>query len=508
MFNPPKLHKHDWFMTMVTTLIESSVKGGSGGDHGDGDDDDHGWSGLYGPNGTFDGGGGGDGDGGPFNFTVKRALDAIFENQLNVDKVLVLYLEVAIVVAYGVLFVIGLVSNGLVCFVVFRQCGKKNVPSQGPSPRNLYIVNLAFADIIMCVVCMPFTLWALMSRRWTWGLIMCKTVPAAQGANITVSACTITAIALDRYFTIVRNPRGSVFRCSVAKTLVLIWMVSFAAMVPLLLYQNVEEVHVGPIRLYEACVEKWPNHMAQQTFTVGLAVAQFVLPFTTISLIHLKISSYLTVHLKHPAVPSKEINCRRVRRELSRNKRTMWILSSIAVVFAISWLPLTVFTLLVEFQPHLIDSTDALYKAFAVVHMMAMSTTCTNPLLYGWLNTNFRRDISGICRQMWYCCGDQKPPPRRRRYPSVATDYRGPNDRRLGLGSEAAGGCGGGGGGGGGFGGGGGSRRHHMHHDPETTGMSMVVKSDRRFSTSYLTTLTTVTSRSQPGSSMGRVENV
>lgn len=200
MFNPPKLHKHDWFMTMVTTLIETSVKGGRGG--GDYDDGygDHGWSGLYGPNGTYDGGGDDQsGGGGPFNITIKRALDVIFDNQLNVDKVLVLYLEVAIVVAYGVLFVIGLVSNGLVCFVVFRQCGKKNVPSQGPSPRNLYIVNLAFADIIMCVVCMPFTLWALMSRRWTWGLIMCKTVPAAQGANITVSACTITAIALDRY---------------------------------------------------------------------------------------------------------------------------------------------------------------------------------------------------------------------------------------------------------------------------------------------------------------------
>lgn len=114
-----------------------------------------------------------------------------------------------------------------------------------------------------------------------------------------------------RYFTIVRNPRGSMFRCSVAKTLILIWLVSFAAMVPLLLYQHVEVVYAGKLRLYEACVEKWPSRMFQQTFTVGLAVAQFVLPFTTISLIHLKISSYLTVHLKHPALPSKEINCRR-----------------------------------------------------------------------------------------------------------------------------------------------------------------------------------------------------
>lgn len=172
----------------------------------------------------------------------------------------------------------------------------------------------------------------------------------------------------------------------------------------------------------------------------------------------------------------------------------MWILSSIAVVFALSWLPLTVFTLLVEFKPHLIQSTETMYKAFAFTHMIAMSTTCTNPLLYGWLNTNFRRDISGVCRQMWYC-GDQRPPPRRR-HPSVATDYRGPNDRRPGPGHGSEVPC----------------RRNHQyhqhHHDGETTGLSIVVKSDRRFSTSYLTTLTTVTSRSQPGSSMGRVENV
>lgn len=193
MFNPPKLHNHDGFMDMMAMLIENTVKGTGGRLR----------QGLNGgPNGTYVDGDGGGGDGvggfGLSNFTVKQAIDNLFEDQMNSSQVLVLYLELAIMIAYGVLFVIGLVSNGLVCFVVFRQCGKKNVPSQGPSPRNLYIVNLAFADIIMCMVCIPFTLWALVSRRWTWGQIMCKTVPAAQGANITVSACTITAIAMDR----------------------------------------------------------------------------------------------------------------------------------------------------------------------------------------------------------------------------------------------------------------------------------------------------------------------
>lgn len=197
MFNPPKLHKHEvnGFITMIAAFIETTVKSGGGSGGGGWRTSSYGDSGL---NGTYDSEDPFSVEAGSFNFTMKQAMDVIFENQMNADKVLVLYLEVAIVIAYSVLFIIGLVSNGLVCFVVFRQCGKKNVPSQGPSPRNLYIVNLAFADIIMCVVCIPFTLWALMSRRWTWGQIMCKTVPAAQGANITVSACTITAIALDR----------------------------------------------------------------------------------------------------------------------------------------------------------------------------------------------------------------------------------------------------------------------------------------------------------------------
>ncbi|XP_050420820.1 neuropeptide Y receptor type 6-like [Adelges cooleyi] len=486
MFNPPKLHNHelkrlatcsDRFMDMLSILMEKAI-----------DSKYDGGTSSHGRYHSFLNGSSEMADNGVFNVSMKHALDAIFGHQMIATEVLDMYAKVTFTTLYCIVFVVSLIFNGLVCFVVFRQCGKKNVPSQGPSPRNLYIVNLAIANIMMSMVSIPYSLWAIMSKHWSWGLAMCKIVPVAQGANITVSACTITAIALDRYFTIVRNPRGSIFRCSVAKSLILIWMVSFVTMVPIVLYQNLESIHLGNFPVYKACVEKWPFLVAQQSYTVCLTIIQFGVPFAAISLIHIKISSYLTVHLNHPAVPSRDINCRRVRRELSRNRRTMYILTSIAVAFAVSWLPLTLFTLCVEFHPELFKSPEHMYLTFGVVHLIAMSSTCTNPLLYGWLNTNFRRDISSIFRQVCYC-GTGKPPPRRKRHPSVATDYRGPNDRRPGPGSEMPG------------------RRHH--HDPETTGLSMMVKSERRFSTSYLTTLTTVTSgRSQPVSSVGRVENV
>lgn len=92
----------------------------------------------------------------------------------------------------------GVVSNALLCFVVARQCSRRTLSNSGPTPRNLYIVNLAIADLGLCVLVMPFTLVSLLRTRWTLGVLLCKLVPVAQGTNITVSAGTITAIALDR----------------------------------------------------------------------------------------------------------------------------------------------------------------------------------------------------------------------------------------------------------------------------------------------------------------------
>ncbi|XP_014242347.1 neuropeptide Y receptor type 2-like [Cimex lectularius] len=326
-----------------------------------------------------------------FNFSLHEAIEILKEHQ-RTEKVLVPDTEIVIIIVYSVLMTSGVVSNALVCFVVARQCARKHHQA-GPSPRNMYIVNLAVADLALCLVCMPFTLVSLLKRRWTLGLTLCKLVPALQGANIMVSAGTITAIALDRYFTIVQTPRGGVCRtarCSVASTIVLIWSLSFLSMVPLLIYQEVETVRLGGLVVYEACLERWPSRAAQAGYTLAISVAQFAFPVLVLSTIHARISSYLRLHLSSPPVDS---SCKRARREWRRNRRTMMILSCIAIVFALSWLPMTAFNLLIEFQPGLLTPPRTLYLVFALCHIMAMSTAVTNPLMYGWLNTNFRREF-------------------------------------------------------------------------------------------------------------------
>lgn len=132
-----------------------------------------------------------------FNFSLQEAYQILREHQQN-DRNLVPDTEIILILIYSVLMTSGVVSNALVCFVVIRQCSKKTISTSGPTPRNLYIVNLAIADIALCLICMPFTLVSLLRRRWTLGVVLCKMVPVVQGANIMVSAGTITAIALDR----------------------------------------------------------------------------------------------------------------------------------------------------------------------------------------------------------------------------------------------------------------------------------------------------------------------
>lgn len=74
-----------------------------------------------------------------------------------------------------------------------------------------------------------------------------------------------------------------------------------------------------------------------------------------------------------------------------RLQRTNLLLVSIGVIFGISWLPLNLFNLLADLRGGPV--TQHMIVTYAVCHMTGMSSACSNPLLYGWLNDNFRKEF-------------------------------------------------------------------------------------------------------------------
>lgn len=74
-----------------------------------------------------------------------------------------------------------------------------------------------------------------------------------------------------------------------------------------------------------------------------------------------------------------------------RLQRTNLLLVSIAVIFGISWLPLNLFNVIADLWGG--PFSQKMVVTYAVCHMTGMSSACSNPLLYGWLNDNFRKEF-------------------------------------------------------------------------------------------------------------------
>lgn len=163
------------------------------------------------------------------NFSVEEALGVILEYRKS-SRNLSESTEAVLIVVYSLLIGVGVCANMLVCFVVARK-------SQMHTPRNLYIVNLSISDMSMCVICMPFTLISILRREWRLGSLLCKLVPVLEGTNIMISIGTITMIALDRYFTIVRRHDSVSTRSSVIACIICVWIFSIVATSPLAYYQ-------------------------------------------------------------------------------------------------------------------------------------------------------------------------------------------------------------------------------------------------------------------------------
>lgn len=81
--------------------------------------------------------------------------------------------EWVLIVLYFYVFAVGLVGNFLVCFAVLRNRHMRTV-------TNYFIVNLATADFMVILICLPPTVLEDVTETWYMGKIMCKIVKYLQ----------------------------------------------------------------------------------------------------------------------------------------------------------------------------------------------------------------------------------------------------------------------------------------------------------------------------------------
>jgi hypothetical protein len=85
--------------------------------------------------------------------------------------------EWCLIALYIVVFIVGVVGNLLVVYVVWYDRRMRTV-------TNLFIVNLSIADFLVVVVCMPPTVLGDVTETWYMGNVMCKVVQYLQVSGV------------------------------------------------------------------------------------------------------------------------------------------------------------------------------------------------------------------------------------------------------------------------------------------------------------------------------------
>ncbi|CAH0721066.1 unnamed protein product, partial [Brenthis ino] len=278
---------------------------------------------------------------------------------------------------YGILVTIGAVGNALVVISVVRKPVMRTA-------RNMFIVNLAVSDALVCCVGTPLTLMELLTKHWPlpdWPSL-CKACGAIQAISIFVSTISITAIALDRYQLIVYPTRPGLQTMGALVTMFFIWVTAFALASPLYIFRNLKTHKFGLLGMdsLSFCIEDWPIDNGRAIYSVFSLIFQYLVPVLVVVIAHVQIHKRL-----------------RGRRRTTR--KTPAILIAIAATYVISWFPLNVFNLVADFSTEDLLDEKAMTITYAICHMFGMSSAVSNPLLYGWLNDNFRKEFEEIL-----CC--------------------------------------------------------------------------------------------------------
>lgn len=118
--------------------------------------------------------------------------DELMEEELDFDQVLVQSIvQVVVPIFFGLIGILGLLGNSLVVIVVAANPGMR-------STTNILIINLAVADLLFVLFCIPFTATDFVLPYWPFGNAWCKVVQYLIIVTACASVYTLVLMSLDR----------------------------------------------------------------------------------------------------------------------------------------------------------------------------------------------------------------------------------------------------------------------------------------------------------------------
>ncbi|OWF51601.1 Neuropeptide Y receptor [Mizuhopecten yessoensis] len=324
-----------------------------------------------------------------WNETYHFYPDASNKSWNSTGQVELYYVPVGLIVLlaflYGSISLFAVIGNGIVIYVIMANKKMQTV-------TNIFIANLALADVIIGLFSIPFQFQAALLQRWVLPYFMCKLAPFVTNVSVNVSVFTLTVIAIDRYIAVIYPLKAGFKKRVAAVVLAVIWLVGISSSLPMAVHFRVGLNFTPKGDKILFCNPKWPSKIFGRYYYMYLLVVQYLIPLIIINF------SYFRIAFKiwGTKAPGQDID-RRDNVRTRNKKKVVKMLIIVVCLFVLCWMPLQVYQVLSELYVEVNK-----YKYINIIwfcsNWLAMSNSCYNPFIYGLLNEKFKREFRLLFR--------------------------------------------------------------------------------------------------------------
>ncbi|GFO38353.1 FMRFamide receptor 1 [Plakobranchus ocellatus] len=293
--------------------------------------------------------------------------------------------EATFIVLFTLTILFSIVGNILVVIVFTR--GRRCRTDIRP-----FLINLAAADLIKALFCMPFTVIYTMMERWIFSEPMCPLVLFMQHLSVSASVFTNMAIGIDRFLVVTFPLKVRMMSRRIWYIICMIWVCAVGlSSVQLVVGRAITVANVT------YCGEFWSSQPSRKTFTIMHTFFIYIIPLVILSVTYTIVSRVLWKR----TAPGNAHEGRDLQ-HLNAKRKKIKMLVLVVIMFGVSWLPLHTFFLVLDFKPELIQQDPHLSKVvYYIACLLAMSNSCANPIIYGFTNDSFRADLAALCT-IWF----------------------------------------------------------------------------------------------------------
>uniref|UniRef100_H3B007 G protein-coupled receptor 45 n=2 Tax=Latimeria chalumnae TaxID=7897 RepID=H3B007_LATCH len=320
---------------------------------------------------------------GPLNIT-SVSVDASF-------TAFPIALRILLAIVMMCMIAIGFLGNAIVCLIVYQKPAMR-------SAINLLLATLAFSDIMLSLLCMPFTAVTIITTNWHFGAYFCRVSAMLYWFFVLEGVAILLIISVDRFLIIVqRQDKLNLHR---AKIMIAIsWGISFCISFPSVVCWTIVEV---PARAPQ-CVLGYTEFPADRVYVVLLVVSVFFIPFSIMLYSYLCIlntvrRNAVRIHNHADSLCLSQVSKlglmglqrpHQMNVDMSFKTRAFTTILILFIGFSVCWLPHTVFSLLSVFSRRFYYS-PSFYTISSCVLWLTYLKSVFNPVIYCWRIKKFR----------------------------------------------------------------------------------------------------------------------